>query len=131
MSHVEAEPAPAPSVSPEEVSALVRRWVVDAAARPAPSQARLLADLLKDPRGLDFTVAFVDRVIRPEDPRAAAVELRRLAADPPAFIPAPLRRVLSLGAAVSPLAPQAVVPTAQAVMRRMVSHLIQIGRAHV
>lgn len=118
----------APSVTAERVSEQVRSWVAEAAERPAPSQARLLADLLKDPAGLDFTVAFVDRVIRPEDPRAAAVELRRLAQDPPAFLPAPLRRVFSFGAAMSPILPHAVVPTAQAVMRRMVSHLILDAR---
>ena len=47
-----------------------------AARRPVPPPAKLLADLLKDPKGLEFTLAFVDRVIRPEDPHAAAVELR-------------------------------------------------------
>ncbi|MDO5661530.1 MAG: bifunctional proline dehydrogenase/L-glutamate gamma-semialdehyde dehydrogenase [Brachybacterium sp.] len=123
------------SVSPEAVTDQVRTWVAAAATRPVPAQAKMLADLLKDPRGLDFTVAFVDRVIRPEDPRAAAVELQRLAADPPAFLPAPLRRVISFGGSMAPVLPQAVVPTAQAVMRRMVSHLIldarpaQLGRA--
>lgn len=125
----------APSVTPEAVSAQVRAWVAEAAKHPVPAQARMLADLLKDPLGLDFTVAFVDRVIRPEDPRAAAVELRRLAKNPPAFLPPALRRVFSFGAAMSPAAPQVVVPAAQAVMRRMVSHLIldardaQLGRA--
>ncbi|GAB2548306.1 bifunctional proline dehydrogenase/L-glutamate gamma-semialdehyde dehydrogenase [Brachybacterium huguangmaarense] len=123
------------SVTPEAVTALVRRWVTEAARIPAPQQATMLADLLKDPRGLDFTVAFVDRVIRPEDPRAAAVELRRLAQNPPAFLPGPLRRIFAFGGTLAPTLPRAVVPTAQAVMRRMVSHLIldardpQLGRA--
>ncbi|MCL6423590.1 bifunctional proline dehydrogenase/L-glutamate gamma-semialdehyde dehydrogenase [Brachybacterium sp. JHP9] len=116
------------SVTAEQVSAQVREWVREAAQRPAPRAASLLADLLKDPKGLDFTVAFVDRVIRPEDPAAAAKELRRLAQDPPAFLPAPLRRVIGFGGAAAPLLPQAVVPTAQAVMRRMVSHLILDSR---
>src|SRR5699024_4657738 len=88
----------------------------------------MLSDLLQDPTGLDFTLAFVDRVIRPEDPRAAAVELRRLAQDPPACLPAPLRRVIALGGAASALAPSVVVPAAQATMRRMVGHLILDAR---
>jgi RHH-type proline utilization regulon transcriptional repressor/proline dehydrogenase/delta 1-pyrroline-5-carboxylate dehydrogenase len=94
----------------------------------------MLAALLKDPRGLDFTVAFVDRVIRPEDPKAAVVELRRLAQDPPDFLPPALRRVLSFGGGLAPVAPQVAVPTAAAVMRHLVSHLIldarprQLGR---
>ena len=112
----------------EEVSTQVRTWVRAAADRPVPGPAKMLSDLLQDPRGLDFTLAFVDRVIRPEDPRAAAVELRRLAQDPPAFLPAPLRRVIGMGGAASALAPSLVVPTAQATMRRMVSHLILDAR---
>ena len=116
------------ALTAEDVAAQVRTWVQDAADRPVPGAAGLLSDLLRDPKGLDFTLAFVDRVIRPEDPRAAAVELRRLAQDPPAFLPAPLRRVVGVGGAASRLAPSVVVPTARAVMRRMVSHLILDAR---
>ncbi|WP_341855547.1 hypothetical protein [Brachybacterium sp. GPGPB12] len=58
----------------EDVAAQVRAWVQEAAGREVPAAAGLLSDLLRDPKGLDFTLAFVDRVIRPEDPRAAAVE---------------------------------------------------------
>ena len=112
----------------EDVAAQVRSWVDAAATRPVPGAATMLSDLLRDPKGLDFTLAFVDRVIRPEDPRAAAVELRRLAQDPPAFLPAPLRRAVALGGAASRLAPSVVVPTAQAAMRRMVGHLILDAR---
>ncbi|WP_245822978.1 bifunctional proline dehydrogenase/L-glutamate gamma-semialdehyde dehydrogenase [Brachybacterium avium] len=112
----------------DEVSAQVRTWVHAAATRPIPGPAKMLSDLLQDPKGLEFTLAFVDRVIRPEDPRAAAVELHRLAQDPPAFLPAPLRRVIALGGAASTLAPSLVVPTAQAAMRRMVGHLILDAR---
>ena len=102
------------ALTAEDVAAQVRTWVQDAAGREVPAAAGLLSDLLRDPKGLDFTLAFVDRVIRPEDPRAAAVELRRLAQDPPAFLPAPLRRVVGLGGAASRLAPSVVVPTARA-----------------
>ena len=116
------------SVTVEDVSAQVRSWVEAAALRPGPRPAKMLSDLLRDAKGLDFTLGFVDRVIRTEDPRAAAVELRRLAQDPPAFLPAALRRVLGLGGLASQLAPTAVVPTAQATMRRMVSHLILDAR---
>jgi RHH-type transcriptional regulator, proline utilization regulon repressor / proline dehydrogenase / delta 1-pyrroline-5-carboxylate dehydrogenase len=112
----------------EDVAAQVRAWVHEAATRSVPGPAKMLSDLLQDPNGLAFTLAFVDRVIRPEDPRAAAVELRRLAQDPPSFLPAPLRRVIALGGAASALAPAVVVPTAQAAMRRMVGHLILDAR---
>ncbi|AXK45241.1 aldehyde dehydrogenase family protein [Brachybacterium saurashtrense] len=126
--HSPHQPDPGAIPSAEEVAAQVRSWVDAAAAHPVPGPAKMLSDLLQDPKGLDFTLAFVDRVIRPEDPRAAAVELRRLAQDPPAFLPAPLRRVIGLGGAASGLAPSVVVPTAQAAMRRMVGHLILDAR---
>lgn len=116
------------AITVEDVAAQVRTWSEAAAARPVPGPARMLSDLLQDPKGLDFTLGFVDRVIRPEDPHAAAVELRRLAQDPPAFLPAPLRRVIGLGGLASSLAPSVVVPTAQATMRRMVGHLILDAR---
>ncbi|WP_193106877.1 bifunctional proline dehydrogenase/L-glutamate gamma-semialdehyde dehydrogenase [Brachybacterium sp. FME24] len=113
----------------EDVAAQVRTWVDAAATRSVPGPAKLLSDVLRDPKGLDFTLAFVDRVIRPEDPKAAAVELRRLAQDPPAFLPPALRRVVSLGGIASRVAPTLVVPTAQAAMRTMVSHLILDARS--
>ena len=119
---------PSTSVTAAQVADLVQDWVRASATRPIPSAARMLADLLQDPKGLEFTLAFVDRVIRPEDPRAAAVELRRLAQDPPQFLPPALRRVVSMGGAASRLAPQVVVPTARATMRRLVSHLILDAR---
>jgi RHH-type proline utilization regulon transcriptional repressor/proline dehydrogenase/delta 1-pyrroline-5-carboxylate dehydrogenase len=127
-------PRPATSITPEQVGDQVHAWVTEAADRPVPQAAQMLADLLRDPKGLDFTVAFVDRVVRPEDPKAAVVELQRLAQDPPTFLPRALRRVLSYGGTASHLAPRIAVPTAQAVMRHLVSHLIldarerQLGR---
>ena len=112
----------------EDVAEQVRSWLHAASTRSVPAPAKLLSDLLRDPHGLDFTLAFVDRVIRPEDPKAAAVELRRLAQHPPRFLPAPLRRVVALGGGTSRVAPQLVVPTARTVMRKMVSHLILDAR---
>lgn len=117
------------TLSLEDVSAQVHAWVDAAATRPVPGPAKMLSDLLQDPQGLDFTLGFVDRVVRPEDPHAAAVELRRLAQDPPAFLPRALRRVVALGGMTSRVAPSLVVPTAQAAMRRMVSHLILDARS--
>ncbi|WP_114854857.1 bifunctional proline dehydrogenase/L-glutamate gamma-semialdehyde dehydrogenase [Brachybacterium sp. YJGR34] len=122
------DPHLATSVTVEDVAEQVRTWAQAAATRPVPGSAKLLSDLLRDPAGLAFTLAFVDRVIRPEDPRAAAVELRRLAQDPPAFLPRGLRRVVALGGTASHLVPSMVVPTARTTMRRLVSHLILDAR---
>ncbi len=107
-----------------EVEELVRHWLDVAAARPDGRAARRLAALLKDPDGLDFTVAFVDRVIRPEDARVAAASLRELAARPPRFLLWYLRLGLRFAAALGPVAPGAVMFVVRAALRSMVGHLL-------
>lgn len=106
----------------------VHTWVQQSQQEDSSAQANLLAHMLRDEHGLAFTVGFVDRVVRPEDPRAAAVHLRTLAAKPPSFLPLSLRAAVKVGAAASHVAPGPVVSTAQALMRRMVSHLILDAR---
>ncbi|MGA9715082.1 MAG: bifunctional proline dehydrogenase/L-glutamate gamma-semialdehyde dehydrogenase [Aeromicrobium sp.] len=105
---------------------LVRAWIDPQQARkhrPSPA-ARRLAKLLKDPDGLEFTIAFVDRVVRPEDTGVAARNLRDLASSTPAFLPWIQRFLLKLGALVSLIAPTFVVTTARGTLRRMVGHLV-------
>ena len=125
-----AHPHSSESVTVAQVTDLVRTWVREAEMRPVPGQARMLADLLADPKGLDFTVGFVDRVVRTEDPVAAAEALRELAEEPPSFLPPVLQRIVRLGGSASRLAPGAAVAIAQETMRRMVSHLILDARDH-
>ncbi|MGH3352144.1 MAG: bifunctional proline dehydrogenase/L-glutamate gamma-semialdehyde dehydrogenase [Nocardioides sp.] len=118
-----------------EVDDLVRSWLETASTMPADPAAQRLADVLKDPAGLDFTVGFVDRVIRPEDPRAAAAALRDLARNTPGFLPVHLRLGLKLGALVSAIAPGFVIPVVRRALREMVGHLLidasdrKLGRA--
>ncbi|MGJ6122808.1 bifunctional proline dehydrogenase/L-glutamate gamma-semialdehyde dehydrogenase [Mycolicibacterium sp. Y3] len=118
-----------------DVVAQVRSWLDDAAGQPVAPAARRLADVLRDPGGLDFTVGFVDRVIRPEDDRVAAANLRDLARNAPGFLPWHLRLLVKLGALVSVIAPGIVIPIAQKALRRMVGHLLvdatdaRLGRA--
>ncbi|WP_432557589.1 bifunctional proline dehydrogenase/L-glutamate gamma-semialdehyde dehydrogenase [Granulicoccus sp. GXG6511] len=106
------------------VEAQVRRWLETAETIPGDAAGEQLADVLRDPDGLDFTVRFVDGVIRPEDHAVAAQTLRELAARPPKFVPWPMRKALQLGGGIAPLAPAVVVPIARRVLREMVSHLI-------
>jgi RHH-type proline utilization regulon transcriptional repressor/proline dehydrogenase/delta 1-pyrroline-5-carboxylate dehydrogenase len=119
----------------EEVDELVRHWLDVAAARGEDRSARRLAALLKDPEGLDFTVAFVDRVIRPEDVRVAAASLRELAARPPSFLSWYLSVGLRLAGALASVAPGAVMFAVRAALRSMVGHLLvdatdgRLGRA--
>ncbi|GAB4004282.1 bifunctional proline dehydrogenase/L-glutamate gamma-semialdehyde dehydrogenase [Nocardioides ultimimeridianus] len=108
----------------EQVEQQVRAWLDAAAEKPVHPSAKRLAEVLKDPRGLEFTVGFVDRVVRPEDVGVAAAALRELVALTPRFLPRYQRAALRLGALVSLVAPWLVIPVARRVLRRMVGHLL-------
>src|SRR5580658_9754728 len=92
-----------------EIDKLVRHWLDVAAVRREDRAARRLAALLKDPDGLAFTVAFVDRVVRPEDDRVAAASMRDLAKRPPRFLAWYLRLGLRVAGALASVAPVAVM----------------------
>ncbi|WP_415857375.1 proline dehydrogenase family protein, partial [Sinomonas sp. G460-2] len=91
---------------------------------PVDPAAAQLAGVLKDPNGLEFTVGFVDGVVRPEDLDVAARNLRDLAPKAPAFLPWALKQAVRLGGSLAPVAPGVVVPIARRVLREMVGHLI-------
>jgi RHH-type proline utilization regulon transcriptional repressor/proline dehydrogenase/delta 1-pyrroline-5-carboxylate dehydrogenase len=116
---------------------LVRAWIdpARASSRRSDPAAKRLAHLLQDPTGLDFTVGFVDRVVRPEDSRVAARNLRVLARRTPGFLPYRQRLLLKVGAMFSVLVPGLVVSQARRTLRRLVGHLVvdarpdKLGRA--
>src|SRR6478672_9019003 len=108
----------------EETTALVRHWLTEAAKVPVDASAQQLAGVLKDPNGLDFTVGFVDGVVRPEDLHVAARNLAALAPKVPAFLPWHMRSAVRLGGTMAPVLPQVVIPIARRVLREMVGHLI-------
>ncbi|RKR15457.1 proline dehydrogenase family protein [Arthrobacter oryzae] len=108
----------------EDTIALVRHWLTEAAKVPADASAEQLAGVLKDPNGLDFTVGFVDGVVRPEDLQVAARNLAALAPKVPAFLPWYMRSAVRLGGTMAPILPQVVIPVARRVLREMVGHLI-------
>ncbi|PZF62166.1 1-pyrroline-5-carboxylate dehydrogenase [Curtobacterium sp. MCBD17_034] len=103
---------------------LVRRWLAEADGHPVDGSAAQLAGVLRDPKGLAFTVGFVDGVVRPEDRTVAARTLRRIAPDVPTFLPAAMRALVRAGGGLAPVLPDVVVPIARRVLRRMVGHLI-------
>ncbi|WGL52381.1 bifunctional proline dehydrogenase/L-glutamate gamma-semialdehyde dehydrogenase [Nocardioides sp. BP30] len=107
-----------------DVETQVRTWLEAAATKPTHASAKRLAAVLKDPRGLEFTVGFVDRVVRPEDLNVAARALRELVAITPRFLPWYQKAALRAGAALSTIAPWLVIPLARRVLRAMVSHLL-------
>jgi RHH-type proline utilization regulon transcriptional repressor/proline dehydrogenase/delta 1-pyrroline-5-carboxylate dehydrogenase len=108
----------------EDTIVLVRHWLTEAAKVPVDASAEQLAGVLKDPNGLDFTVGFVDGVVRPEDLQVAARNLAALAPKVPAFLPWYMRSAVRLGGTMAPVLPQVVIPVARRVLREMVGHLI-------
>jgi RHH-type proline utilization regulon transcriptional repressor/proline dehydrogenase/delta 1-pyrroline-5-carboxylate dehydrogenase len=129
-------PAEAPyGVAVEEVRALVDQWIAAAEQFPPDAVARRLAGVLSEDNGLDFTVRFVDEVVRPEDHRVAAHGLANLSPITPRFLPPWMRLAIRAGGIVGPILPQLVVPIARRTMRTMVGHLIldarpdQLGKA--
>ncbi|MEO6472184.1 MAG: bifunctional proline dehydrogenase/L-glutamate gamma-semialdehyde dehydrogenase, partial [Aeromicrobium sp.] len=105
---------------------LVRQWIDPTTTRKQRRDpaAERLAHVLKDPKGLDFTIGFVDRVIRPDDKSVAAHNLRALSRHTPKFLPVHQRILIKLGAFFSVLMPGFVVTMARRTLRKMVSHLI-------
>ncbi len=104
--------------------AQVRTWLADSRGIAPEPAAALLADVLRDPNGLAFTVGFVDGVIRPEDVHVAARALHQLTPLIPKFLPVYLKTAVRVGAALAPVLPSVVVPTSRRVLRYMVRHLI-------
>src|SRR5213595_694972 len=103
---------------------LVRHWLSEASKIPVDVSAQRLAGVLKDPNGLDFTVGFVDGVIRPEDLSVAGRNLATLAPKVPAFLPWYMKAAVRTGGVMAPVLPQVVIPIARKVLRDMVGHLI-------
>ena len=104
--------------------ATVRRWLTESADIAPDKSAQRLAGVLRDPLGLDFTLGFVDRVVRPEDLRVAARNLETLSRAIPKFLPWYLRAAILLGGGFAPLLPWLIVPIARRVLRGMVAHLV-------
>lgn len=107
---------------------LVEEWVQAAQSVPADPAAEKLAGVLKDPNGLDFTVGFVDGVVRPEDQTVAGNNLGRIAPIVPSFLPWYMKNAVGLGGKLASKAPWPTVPIARTVLRQMVGHLIVDAR---
>lgn len=107
---------------------LAHRWA-HRSTRYAPSPAaKCLETLLRVPGGLAFAVDFVDRVVRPQDDRIAAQNLKVLANNIPELLPSSLKvslkSALELGGLAGHMAPGLVVGSARKTLRALVSHLI-------
>ncbi|MCH8560042.1 bifunctional proline dehydrogenase/L-glutamate gamma-semialdehyde dehydrogenase [Nesterenkonia sp. DZ6] len=94
----------------------------------ADKSAQRLSAVLSHPNGLDFTVGFVDRVIRTEDTRAAASALAELGGLAPDTLSSLDRAQIRAGSALAKTLPDVVVPAARARMRSMVGHMVVDAR---
>lgn len=109
---------------PMDAVALVEKWLADAQTRPTDPSAQRLADVLRDPNGLAFTVGFVDGVMRPEDVIVAGTNLGKIAKLTPETLPSGLQFAIRLGGVFGPAIPWVVIPIARRVLRKMVGHLV-------
>src|SRR5665213_1260948 len=124
MSSVKPGIEDAPADLAEEAIATVRRWLTESASIAPDVSAQRLAGVLRDPVGLDFTLGFVDGVVRPEDLQVAGRNLETLSRSIPKFLPWYLRIAILLGGGFAPLLPWPIVPIARRVLRGMVAHLV-------
>ncbi|MEM8745767.1 MAG: bifunctional proline dehydrogenase/L-glutamate gamma-semialdehyde dehydrogenase [Actinomycetota bacterium] len=107
----------------------VARWLRTAdeiATRSERATATRLAGVVADPVGLAFTMAFVDRVVRPDDDRVAARQLASVVDQHrlPGFLGPVDRLLLRAGARLAPMLPRVVMPLARRRMRAIVGHLV-------
>jgi RHH-type proline utilization regulon transcriptional repressor/proline dehydrogenase/delta 1-pyrroline-5-carboxylate dehydrogenase len=124
MSSVEPGIEDVPADLADAAIATVRRWLAESADIAPDTSAQRLAGVLRDPLGLDFTLGFVDRVVRPEDLRVAGRNFETLSRAIPRFLPWYLRIAILIGGGFAPLLPWLIVPIARRVLRGMVAHLV-------
>ncbi len=99
-------------------------WVERSSEFPEDRSGKLLSQVLSDKDGLDFTVQFVDGVIRPEDPKTRAKNLRKLTSGGISFLPPWLSAPAKLGGSLSPVSPTFITEAAFRVFRMLVGNLV-------
>lgn len=104
--------------------AKARSWAEHSADFPEDRSGKLLSKVLADEEGLDFTVQFVDGVIRPEDPKIRARNLRKLTKREVGFLPPWLSAPAKIGGALSPASPRFISEAAFRVFRTLVGNLV-------
>ncbi|MDO5034415.1 MAG: proline dehydrogenase family protein [Actinomycetaceae bacterium] len=112
------------SVIAERALARARKWADESTKYPIDPAAKLLAEVLEDEGGLDYTVSFVDGVVRPEDQQVAANHLAEMGGMNPDFLPWYLRTPALVGGAIGKYVPEVSVPAARRVFRQLVGDLV-------
>jgi RHH-type proline utilization regulon transcriptional repressor/proline dehydrogenase/delta 1-pyrroline-5-carboxylate dehydrogenase len=112
-----------------EAVTLVEKWLTEAKKVGSRSAAeKRLARILKDPKGLNWTLSFVDKVIRPRDKKVAAAELYSLSTDLPKSLSPLDRFTIKIGGLFAKPFAFIVIPIAKARLRQLVGHLIADAR---
>lgn len=112
-----------------EAVSLVAKWLVEAKNVGSRSAAeKRLARILKDPAGLNWTLSFVDRVIRPRDLKVAAAQLQKLSKSLPGSLSRLDQLTIRLGGVFAKPFAFIVIPIAKARLRQLVGHLIADAR---
>jgi RHH-type transcriptional regulator, proline utilization regulon repressor / proline dehydrogenase / delta 1-pyrroline-5-carboxylate dehydrogenase len=108
--------------------ALVADWLREGEAsltRRQRRERRRFQLLTADARSLAFTMAFCDRVLRPENASVAAGQLRAVAAGPsPPFLGVTDRLLLRAGVRLAATAPHLVMPATRRRLRQIVGALV-------
>lgn len=113
----------------EEAVVLVEKWL-EAAREGETSAERAsmerLSELIEDPNGVGWVMAFVDRIARAEDNTVAAHQLHSLVHTRPTpdFFSWTDGVLLSVGSALAPMMPGVVMPSAMRRMRQLVGHMV-------
>lgn len=109
---------------------LVRGWLEATEDLDDRTGREDLEDLVTDPEGVAFAMRFVDRVMRADDLRTAAEQLRALVRSQPIprFVSGFNRWGLQAGAVLAPRLPGIVMPLARRRLRAMVGHLVVDAR---
>lgn len=108
----------------EQAIQQAKSWSDASQKYPTARSAQLLSEVLDHPGGLEYTVSFVDGVVRPEDAHVAAHKLRELAGQDTSFLPSYLGLPAAWGGKIAPLAPKMATATARKVFAALVGDLV-------
>lgn len=106
----------------EKAITRARQWLAATDGKTDKSTEQL-ANMLRDPNGVEFTMDFVDRVMRPEDDKVAANAMSSITGNPK-FLGPINSTLVGLGAFFGPILPNLVMPLARMRMKQMVGHLV-------
>ncbi|WP_054952124.1 proline dehydrogenase family protein [Flaviflexus massiliensis] len=104
--------------------AKAQEWSDRAQQYATPYASELLSKVLDHPGGLEYTVNFVDGVIRPEDPHVVAEKLAEISSQDASFLPSYLSTLAKGGGKLAPLAPKVATEAATKLFAALVGDLV-------